>query len=588
MVGSNGFESSSKAISIKQHGVVNTVADGVVTISGLYSARMGELLLIKERDENLPLKNTPVSVLPVELRLNTGFEPILAVILNLEYNSISALLLDHFSNVKSNYYVYRLYRRLSTIVGDLQVQQLLQTHILDGVGNFSDGSQIKFDNISNIDKTNPNLLSGTYYFKQDLVFYSVRLTQIVRKNIDVKAPGIVQRSPVDEPLQTGILAIDSMIPIGCGQRELVIGDRQTGKTAIALDLIVNQSFLANPIEKFSESLDAIVYVTAGQKQTTAAVNVAKLKSMDVFGKCIVVLAPAAVSATLQQLAPFTGCTIGEQYRDLGQKSIVIYDDLSKQAISYRQISLLLKRAPGREAYPGDIFYLHSRLLERAAKLSEKRGGGSLTALPVVETLSGDVSAYIPTNVISITDGQIFLDAVLFYKGVRPAVSVGLSVSRVGSAAQPLLMKKVSSSLKVELAQYREVEAFLSFSADLDPTTIFTLERGMRLIELLKQAQYKPNDMICQVLYLSSGLHGFLDGFLISLIDSFKFYLNKIYALYIMSEEISCVTNFSTIITIMDSLTNDRDEFHIEFFIYENGFLFEIVKKLAIANPVSTV
>jgi F-type H+-transporting ATPase subunit alpha len=329
-----------------------------------------------------------------------------------------------------------------------------------------------------------------------------------RQRVGIKAPGIIPRQSVKEPMQTGIKAVDSLVPIGRGQRELIIGDRQTGKTAVAIDAIINQ-------KRFNEAGDDkkklfCIYVAIGQKRSTVAQIVKRLTDADAMKYCVVVSATASDAAPLQYLAPYSGCAMGEFFRDNGQHALIIFDDLSKQAVAYRQMSLLLRRPPGREAYPGDVFYLHSRLLERAAKMSDTQGGGSLTALPIIETQAGDVSAYIPTNVISITDGQIFLETELFYKGIRPAINVGLSVSRVGSAAQTKSMKQVAGSMKLELAQYREVAAFAQFGSDLDAATQQLLNRGVRLTELLKQGQYVPMAIQEQVAVIYCGVRGFLD------------------------------------------------------------------------------
>merc|ERR1712241_1272715 len=330
-----------------------------------------------------------------------------------------------------------------------------------------------------------------------------------RFRVGLKAPGIIPRQSVREPMQTGIKAVDSLVPIGRGQRELIIGDRQTGKTAVAIDTIINQ-------KRFNDGDDAkkklyCIYCAVGQKRSTVAQIVKRLTDADAIKYTIVVSATASDAAPLQYLAPYSGCAMGEYFRDNGMHALIIYDDLSKQAVAYRQMSLLLRRPPGREAYPGDVFYLHSRLLERAAKMSEENmGGGSLTALPVIETQAGDVSAYIPTNVISITDGQIFLETELFYKGIRPAINVGLYVSRVGSAAQTKSMKQVAGSMKLELAQYREVAAFAQFGSDLDAATQQLLNRGVRLTELLKQGQYVPMPIEDQVAIIYCGVRGFLD------------------------------------------------------------------------------
>jgi F-type H+-transporting ATPase subunit alpha len=326
--------------------------------------------------------------------------------------------------------------------------------------------------------------------------------------VEVKAPGIIPRKSVSEPMQTGLKAIDALVPVGRGQRELIIGDRQTGKTAVAIDTFINQR-AANQGSDESKKLYCI-YVAIGQKRSTVAQIVKQLQDSGAMEYSIVVAATASEPAPMQFLAPYTGCAMGEFFRDNGMHALIVYDDLSKQAVAYRQMSLLLRRPPGREAYPGDVFYLHSRLLERAAKMGDKAGGGSLTALPVIETQAGDVSAYIPTNVISITDGQIFLETSLFYKGVRPAINVGISVSRVGSAAQIKAMKQVAGSIKLELAQFREMEAFSQFASDLDATTQRLLNRGRRLTELLKQPQFSPLAVEEQVCVIYAGVKGYLD------------------------------------------------------------------------------
>jgi len=331
-----------------------------------------------------------------------------------------------------------------------------------------------------------------------------------RQRVEVKAPGIIPRKSVHEPVQTGLKAIDSLIPVGRGQRELIIGDRQTGKTAVIIDTILNQKSVNENAASEAEKLYCI-YVAIGQKRSTVAQLVKTLDDYDAMKYSIVVASTASEPAPLQFLAPYTGCTMGEYFRDNGMHAVIFYDDLSKQAVAYRQMSLLLRRPPGREAYPGDVFYLHSRLLERAAKMNDEQGAGSLTALPVIETQAGDVSAYIPTNVISITDGQIFLETELFYKGIRPAVNVGLSVSRVGSAAQIKAMKQVAGTIKLELAQYREMAAFAQFASDLDPSTQRLLARGARLTELLKQPQYSPLPVEEQVAVIFAGVNGYTDA-----------------------------------------------------------------------------
>ena len=340
-----------------------------------------------------------------------------------------------------------------------------------------------------------------------------------RRRIELKAPGIIPRQSVKEPMQTGIKALDALVPIGRGQRELIIGDRQTGKTAVAIDTILNQKNI-NQSENEKDKLYCI-YVAIGQKRSTVAQIVKTLEDNGALDYTIVVSATASEPAPLQFLSAYTGCTMGEFFRDNGMHALIIYDDLSKQAVAYRQMSLLLRRPPGREAYPGDVFYIHSRLLERAAKMSDEHGGGSLTALPVIETQAGDLSAYIPTNVISITDGQIFLETNLFFAGIRPAINVGLSVSRVGSSAQTKAMKKIAGSVKLELAQYREMAAFAQFASDLDASTRKLLDRGARLTELLKQGQYSPLTVPEQVVSIYSGVNGYLDEIAITDVGRFE-------------------------------------------------------------------
>jgi F-type H+/Na+-transporting ATPase subunit alpha len=345
------------------------------------------------------------------------------------------------------------------------------------------------------------------------------LTDVTRTRVEVKAPGIIPRKSVHEPVQTGLKAIDALVPIGRGQRELIIGDRQTGKTSVAIDAFLNQ-------KKINESGDEsrklyCIYVAIGQKRSTVAQIVKTLQDYGALEYSIVVAATASEPAPLQYLAPYTGCAMGEFFRDNGMHAVIVYDDLSKQAVAYRQMSLLLRRPPGREAYPGDVFYLHSRLLERAAKMNDDHGAGSLTALPVIETQAGDVSAYIPTNVISITDGQIFLETELFYRGIRPAINVGLSVSRVGSAAQIKAMKQVAGKIKLELAQYREMASFAQFASDLDASTQRLLARGARLTELLKQPQFTPYPVEEQVVAIYAGTQGYLDRVEIAQVTRFE-------------------------------------------------------------------
>ncbi|GAB4575241.1 MAG: F0F1 ATP synthase subunit alpha [Rhodothalassiaceae bacterium] len=340
-----------------------------------------------------------------------------------------------------------------------------------------------------------------------------------RRRVDVKAPGIIPRKSVHEPMQTGLKAVDALVPIGRGQRELIIGDRQTGKTAVAIDAFLNQKTVNAGDDELKKLY--CVYVAIGQKRSTVAQIVKSLEENGALEYSIVIAATASEPAPLQFLAPYTGCAMGEFFRDNGMHAVIVYDDLSKQAVAYRQMSLLLRRPPGREAYPGDVFYLHSRLLERAAKLNDENGAGSLTALPIVETQAGDVSAYIPTNVISITDGQIFLETGLFYRGIRPAINVGLSVSRVGSAAQTKAMKQVAGSMKLELAQFREMEAFAQFGSDLDKATQKLLNRGRRLTELLKQDQYAPMPFEEQVVAIYAGTRGYLDEVPVTAITRFE-------------------------------------------------------------------
>jgi len=403
--------------------------------------------------------------------------------LNLETENVGVVIFGDDSKIKEGDIV----KRTGSIV-DVAVGKSLLGRVVDGLGNPIDGK-------GPIDKN------------------------AERKRVEIKAPGIIPRKSVNEPMQTGLKAIDSLIPVGRGQRELIIGDRQTGKTAIAIDTIINQKEI-NKSNDESKKLYCI-YVAIGQKRSSVAQIVKTLEEAGAMEYTIVVAATASDPAPLQFLAPYTGCTMGEYFRDNGMHALIVYDDLSKQAVAYRQMSLLLRRPPGREAFPGDVFYLHSRLLERAAKLNDKYGGGSLTALPIIETQASDVSAYIPTNVISITDGQIFLETELFYKGVRPAVNVGISVSRVGSAAQIKAMKQVSGSIKLELAQYREMAAFAQFGSDLDLATQKLLNRGSKLTELLKQDQYSPLKVEEQVVSIFSGVKGFLDDVELNQIKSFE-------------------------------------------------------------------
>jgi F-type H+-transporting ATPase subunit alpha len=426
-----------KTVEIQEVGSVLSTGDGIARIYGLDKVAAGELLEFPHG--------------------------IFGVALNLEEDNVGAALFGETYMIKEGDTVKRTGR-----IAEVPVGQGLVGRVVNALGDPIDGR-------------------GPIETKD-------------RRRIEIKAPGIVARQPVKEPLQTGLKAIDGMIPIGRGQRELIIGDRQTGKTAVAIDTILNQKG-GNVI---------CIYVAIGQKRSTVAQVVDKLREAGAMDYTIVVAATASESAPLQYIAPYSGCTIGEHIRDNKGHALLIYDDLSKHAVAYRQLSLLLRRPPGREAFPGDVFYLHSRLLERAAKLSDARGGGSLTALPIIETQAGDVSAYIPTNVISITDGQIFLESDLFYSGVRPAINVGISVSRVGGNAQIKAMKQVAGTLRLELAQYREMAAFAQFGSDLDQATQRQLNRGSRLVELLKQGQYEPLPVEKQILIIYAGTNGFVD------------------------------------------------------------------------------
>jgi F-type H+-transporting ATPase subunit alpha len=437
------IEDFDQKVAVMETGSVLTAGDGIARVHGLSGAMAGEL---------------------VEFRGHGG-QTVMGMILNLEEDNVGVALLGEFEAIREGDEVRRTGRIVSVPVGDALIGRVVNALgvPIDGKGPIA--------------------------------------TKDTRK-VEIKAPGIVARKSVHEPLQTGLKAIDSMIPIGRGQRELIIGDRQTGKTAIAVDTIINQK--GQNVYCF--------YVAIGQKQSTVASVVDRLAQFGAMEYTTVVAATAADPAPLQFIAPYTGVTMAEHYRDSGRHALIIYDDLSKQAVAYRQLSLLLRRPPGREAYPGDVFYLHSRLLERAAKMSDDRGAGSLTALPIIETQAGDVSAYIPTNVISITDGQIFLETDLFYSGVRPAVNVGISVSRVGGAAQTKLMKEVAGTLRLDLAQYRAMAAFAQFASDLDKATQFQLERGKRMVELLKQPQYQPVSVEKQVILLFAGVQGLVDKY----------------------------------------------------------------------------
>jgi len=431
-----------KEVEYSETGVVLSVGDGIARIYGLEKAMAGELV-----------------------EFSGG---LFGMVLNLEEDNVGATVLGEVTHIKEGDTVKRTGRIVEVPVG-----KAVMGRVMNALGQPIDGKG--------------------------------PIASDENRRIEIKAPGIVDRQPVKEPVQTGLKAIDSMIPIGRGQRELIIGDRQTGKTAIAVDTIINQ--------KSTHETDQpvfCIYVAIGQKQSTVAQVVDKLESFGAMDYTVVVTAGASDPATLQFIAPYSGATMGEYFRDNGMHALIIYDDLSKHAVAYRQLSLLLRRPPGREAFPGDVFYLHSRLLERAAKMSDERGGGSLTALPVIETQAGDVSAYIPTNVISITDGQIFLETDLFLSGIRPAISVGLSVSRVGGNAQIKAMKQVAGSLRLDLAQFRELEAFAQFGSDLDKATLQQLERGKRLVEILKQPQYKPMAVEKQILIIFAATNGYVD------------------------------------------------------------------------------
>jgi F-type H+-transporting ATPase subunit alpha len=441
---------------VSEVGQVLSVGDGVARVYGLDEVQAGEMVEF-----------------PSGVRGMT---------LNLESDNVGVVILGDDRDIKEGDTV----KRTGTIV-EVPVGKGLLGRVVDSLGNPLDG-------------------------KGEIVATE-------RRRIEVKAPGIVPRRSVHEPMQTGIKALDSLIPVGRGQRELIIGDRQTGKTAIAIDTIINQRAV-NESDDESRRLYC-VYVAIGQKRSTVAQVVKTLEDSGAMEYTTVVASTASEPAPLQFMAPYAGCTIGEYYRDNGMHSLVVYDDLSKHAVSYRQMTLLLRRPPGREAYPGDVFYLHSRLLERAAKMNEEHGSGSLTALPIIETQASDVSAYIPTNVISITDGQIFLESDLFYQGIRPAVNVGISVSRVGSAAQNKAMKQVAGRIKLELAQYREMAAFAQFSSDLDPATQRLLARGERLTELLKQPQYAPMPVEEQAVAIFAGVRGYLDGVAVADIGRFE-------------------------------------------------------------------
>jgi F-type H+-transporting ATPase subunit alpha len=445
-----------KEAEVSEIGQVLSVGDGIARVYGLDKVQAGEMVEF-----------------PGGIR---------GMALNLEADNVGVVIFGDDRNIKEGNTV----KRTGAIV-DVPVGKELLGRVVDGLGNPIDGKG--------------------------------PIKSAKRARVDVKAPGIIPRKSVHEPMATGLKAVDALIPIGRGQRELIIGDRQTGKTAVALDTILNQKPL-NQGNDESQKLYCI-YVAVGQKRSTVAQFVKVLEEQGALEYSVVVAATASDPAPMQFLAPFSGCAMGEYFRDNGMHAVIIYDDLSKQAVAYRQMSLLLRRPPGREAYPGDVFYLHSRLLERAAKMGDAAGKGSLTALPVIETQANDVSAYIPTNVISITDGQIFLETDLFYQGIRPAVNVGLSVSRVGSSAQTKAMKKVAGKIKGELAQYREMAAFAQFGSDLDAATQRLLNRGSRLTELLKQAQFSPLKMEEQVCVIYAGVNGYLDPMPLAKVKPFE-------------------------------------------------------------------
>ncbi|YP_001874767.1 ATP synthase F0 subunit 1 (mitochondrion) [Hemiselmis andersenii] len=439
-------------------GIVLTIGDGIVRAYGLGDIQAGEMCEFPAAD-------------------------IKGMVLNLETDNVGIVIFGNDRLIKEGDIVKRTRRIVEVPIGEA-----LLGRVVDSLGVAIDGKPINA-------KEN--------------------------RRVEVKAPGIIPRKSVHEPMQSGLKVVDALVPIGRGQRELIIGDRQTGKTAVAIDTIINQQSIHARKDQAGVKPLYCIYVAIGQKRSTVAQVSKILQSAKALDYTIIIAATASNSAPLQFLAPYTGCTMGEYFRDNGMDALVIYDDLSKQAVAYRQMSLLLRRPPGREAFPGDVFYLHSRLLERAAKMGEKAGLGSLTALPVIETQAGDVSAYIPTNVISITDGQIFLETELFYKGIRPALNVGLSVSRVGSAAQIKAIKQVAGTLKLELAQYREVAAFAQFGSDLDAATQHLLNRGSKLTELLKQSQFAPLTIEEQVFVLFAGIKGYLDKVDITLIRSFE-------------------------------------------------------------------
>ncbi len=476
------IESVSRNIDIAEVGRVVEVGDGIARIWGLANAMAGELL-----------------------EFPNG---VFGMALNLEEDNVGAVLLGSDELIKEGDDVRRTGRIMQVPVGDA-----LLGRVVNALGQAIDGrGDIQTDKFRNIERV---------------------------------APGIVKRKPVDVPLQTGLKAIDAMTPIGRGQRELIIGDRQTGKTALAVDTIINQR----------DSGVICIYAAIGQKRSTVAKVIKTLQHHDALSNSIIVSATASVPASLQYIAPYSACAIGEEYMEQGRDVLVVYDDLSKHAVAYRQMSLLLRRPPGREAYPGDIFYLHSRLLERAVKLSDEEGGGSLTALPIIETQAGDVSAYIPTNVISITDGQIYLEADLFYQGQRPAINAGLSVSRVGGKAQNKAMKKVAGRLRIDLAQYRELAAFAKFGADLDKVTQQQLRRGERVTEILKQGQYQPMPVELQVVSIYAAINGYLDDFEVDKVLMFEKDLHE----YLKEQKEDLLLQLSEKAELTDEITASLDD-----------------------------
>jgi len=487
-----------KESEVSEIGQVLSVGDGIARVYGLDHVQAGEMVEFQDGTKGMAL--------------------------NLEADNVGVVIFGDDRNIMEGQTV----KRTKAIV-EVPVGKGLLGRVVDGLGNPIDGKG------------------------------PIESSEL--KRVDVKAPGILPRKSVHEPMATGLKSVDSLIPIGRGQRELIIGDRQTGKTAIVLDTFLNQKSLNEGDDEFAKLY--CVYVAVGQKRSTVAQFVKVLEERGALQYSIIVAATASDPAPMQYLAPFTGCTMGEYFRDNGMHAVIAYDDLSKQAVAYRQMSLLLRRPPGREAYPGDVFYLHSRLLERAAKLNEEHKAGSLTALPVIETQANDVSAYIPTNVISITDGQIFLETDLFYQGIRPAVNVGLSVSRVGSSAQTKAMKQVAGKIKGELAQYREMAAFAQFGSDLDAATQKLLARGARLTELLKQPQFSPLKMEEQVCVIFSGTRGYLDGIPVDAVGEFEEQLlNTLRSQHadileaIRSEKKLSEDTEKSLVNVLDSLTKN--------------------------------